>query len=468
MEITSDGEIMSNILVFLGPTLTISEARQILPKAWYHAPVEGGDILRVLRLKPDCIVIIDGYYEQRSSVWHKEILYALEIGIPVIGAASMGALRAAEMQYYGMIGVGKIYEDYFNGILTGDDEVAVLHQTGAGGYIPLNEALVNIRATIQQAIQEKIITARQGKSIIQTAKSLHYPQRSIVKACQLLPDDFSALFEWLKSGKHINQKKLDALAALHFVHQNFHNMKPLTRKKMEKTVFIRKLLIDVNTSTFNENYDFLPQHEKDLIHLKKQNPNIFRLVSELAELLAITYELGSSKALQQPVKLKDLNIKKSLDHYQKDTALTIIYWWAADILNQKNKDTHRLVEKYQRWTQLIFCRDETESVSLSRFIDQYALLWFCLDEITKMLQLRISIDDIQEKTGLFMEANHIYYREELKEFILNKISMEEFNEMLMSLAYLQIVFKARNFDFLLPEKNFSVINWLQKAYHSIQ
>jgi hypothetical protein len=466
MGITSDGELMSNILVFLGPTLAINEARQILPKAWYHAPVEGGDILRVLRLKPDCIVIIDGYYEQRASVWHKEILYALEIGIPVIGAASMGALRAAEMQYYGMIGVGKIYEDYFHGILTGDDEVAVLHQTGAGDYIPLNEALVNIRATIQQAVQEKIITDKQGQSIIHAAKSMHYSERSIVKACQLLPDDFSVLFEWLKSGKHINQKKLDTLAALHFVHQHFH-MKPVTREAMEKTIYIRKLLIDVNTSTFNESYDFLPQHEKDLIHLKKQNPNVFRLVSELAELLSITYELGSSKVLQQPVKLEDLNIKKSLDHYQKDTALTIIYWWVADILNQKNQDIHRLLEKYQRWTNLIFCRDEAESDFLSRFVEQYALLWFCLDEVTKMLRLTISVDDIQKKTSLFMEANHIYYVEELTEFINNKISMEEFNEMLMSLAYLQIVFKARNFDFLLTDKNVSVINWLQKAYQSI-
>ncbi len=457
---------MSNILVFLGPTLTIAEAQKILPKAWYHAPVEGGDILRVLRLKPDCIVIIDGCYEQRASVWHKEILYALEIGIPVIGAASMGALRAAEMQYYGMIGVGKIYEDYFNGILTGDDEVAVLHQTGAGGYIPLNEALVNIRATIQQAIKEKIITGKQGESIIQAAKNLHYSERCIVKVCQILSDDFSALFKWLESGKQINQKKLDALAALHFVHQHFP-LKPLEREKMEKTIYIRKLLIDVNTSTFNESYDFLPQHEKDLIHLKKQNSNLFCLVTELAELLSMAYELGCSKDLQQPIKLKDLKIKESIDHYQKDSALMIIYRWAADILNQQNQDIHHLLEKYQRWTQLIFCRDEAESDGLSRFIDQYALLWFCLDEITKMLRLRISVEDVRAKTSLFMEANHIYYMEELEEFIKNKISIEEFNEMLMSLAYLQIVFKARNFDFLLIEKNFSVINWLQKAYQSI-
>ena len=38
------------------------------------------------------IAIIDGYFERMAAVWHKEILVALERGIAVWGAASMGAL----------------------------------------------------------------------------------------------------------------------------------------------------------------------------------------------------------------------------------------------------------------------------------------------------------------------------------------------------------------------------------------
>ena len=208
MEIPSDGRMNKKIIVFLGPSLALDEARSILPNAWYHSPIECGDILRAMRLKPDGIVIIDGYYEQRAAVWHKEILYALEQGIPVIGAGSMGALRAAELNYFGMIGIGKIFEDYYEGRLNDDDEVAVLHGPRESGYTPLNDALVNIRATIAQAISEKVITVHQGEAIVASAKKIHYPQRTIVNAGKVLALDYSGLFSWLESGNGVNQKKL--------------------------------------------------------------------------------------------------------------------------------------------------------------------------------------------------------------------------------------------------------------------
>src|SRR5688572_32760283 len=48
-------------------------------------------------------------------------------GVRVFGAASMGALRAAELQPFGMIGVGQVFQAYRRGHLTDDDEVAVAH-----------------------------------------------------------------------------------------------------------------------------------------------------------------------------------------------------------------------------------------------------------------------------------------------------------------------------------------------------
>ncbi|OYW12122.1 MAG: hypothetical protein B7X34_02220, partial [Acidobacteriia bacterium 12-62-4] len=70
-----------------------------------------------------------GYFEQRLSVWHKEILWAMEAGIAVYGASSMGALRAAELAAYGMRGVGAIFEKFHSGEWLDDDEVAVSHAT---------------------------------------------------------------------------------------------------------------------------------------------------------------------------------------------------------------------------------------------------------------------------------------------------------------------------------------------------
>ena len=68
-----------NILVFAGPSLPLSEARQEID-AVFLPPVSEGDIYRATFERPDAIGIIDGYFENVPAVWHKEILYALQQG----------------------------------------------------------------------------------------------------------------------------------------------------------------------------------------------------------------------------------------------------------------------------------------------------------------------------------------------------------------------------------------------------
>jgi len=90
------------------------EARSVLD-ADYRPPARRGDVLAAARDGADIICLIDGVFFQDSSVAHKEILEALQMGVRVIGASSMGALRAAEMDVYGMEGVGEIYRAYRSG-----------------------------------------------------------------------------------------------------------------------------------------------------------------------------------------------------------------------------------------------------------------------------------------------------------------------------------------------------------------
>ena len=71
--------------------------------------------------------IVDGYFDTVPSVWHKEILVAMQRGVHVFGASSMGALRAAELHPFGMVGIGQVYEWYRDGTIDADDEVAVAH-----------------------------------------------------------------------------------------------------------------------------------------------------------------------------------------------------------------------------------------------------------------------------------------------------------------------------------------------------
>jgi hypothetical protein len=122
------------------------------------------------------VVIIDGYYRDRPSVRHKEILHLVGAGVVVIGAASMGALRAAELDGFGVRGVGRVYEWYRSGRVWGDDEVAVRHMLD--GYRGQSVALVNLRYGCELAVGQQVAGALVAEVLIEAAKSLVFDERS--------------------------------------------------------------------------------------------------------------------------------------------------------------------------------------------------------------------------------------------------------------------------------------------------
>lgn len=164
------------IVVFLGPSLPLTEAQDILD-AIYLPPVEQADLTSAITTyHPDVIGIVDGKFLQSLSVWHKEILFALEQGVRVYGASSMGALRAAETSEFGMIGVGEVFRLYASGELEDDDEVALVHGSAETGYLKLSEPLVNVRATLNLARDRGLLSTAQWKHITAIAKSIYFPE----------------------------------------------------------------------------------------------------------------------------------------------------------------------------------------------------------------------------------------------------------------------------------------------------
>ncbi len=139
---------MHRIIVFLGPSLDRESAEKILP-ADYRPPAKRGDLLRAVEDGAAIIGLIDGVFHQESAVAHREILTAMKKGVRVIGASSMGALRAAEMDTLGMTGIGEVYRMYKSGELESDDEVALVFDP-VSGY-SLSEPLINIRFTLRKA-----------------------------------------------------------------------------------------------------------------------------------------------------------------------------------------------------------------------------------------------------------------------------------------------------------------------------
>ncbi len=206
------------ICIFTGPTLPRAEAAKVLD-AEYLPPAAIGDVYRAAQKHPWAIGIIDGFFESTPSVWHKEVLWAMAQGIHVFGASSMGALRAAELADFGMVGIGPIFEAYRDGTLEDDDEVAVVHGPPELGYVQLNEAMVNIRATLKKAADDGVLSTATGAALVEIAKALYYKNRSYDRilseaAVRQVPgEEIVRLKSWLPKNQ-INQKRLDAVAML--------------------------------------------------------------------------------------------------------------------------------------------------------------------------------------------------------------------------------------------------------------
>lgn len=210
-----------NVIVFAGPTVSKSDVRSVLA-ADVRPPARRGDLLLAARTRPDAIGLIDGRFDGVPAVWHKEILWAMAQGIHVLGAASMGALRAAELHSFGMEGIGEIFTAYKNGELVADDEVAVAHGNEEEAYRAFTDPLVNIRATLQRAKDAKVISAATVDALISHERKQFYAERSFAQLLSFaeqssLPNsEVDALRSWLPSGK-VDQKRLDALELLDWI-----------------------------------------------------------------------------------------------------------------------------------------------------------------------------------------------------------------------------------------------------------
>ncbi|WP_024508948.1 TfuA-like protein [Bradyrhizobium sp. ARR65] len=206
-------------VIFAGPSLPPHVRPHVAGFEW-RPPLRRGDLYLAALQRPALIGIIDGYFETVPTVWHKEILWAMAQGIHVYGAASIGALRAAELAEFGMTGIGHIYRKFRAGELTDDDEVAVLHGPAEVNYVQVTEAMVNVRATVDRARKSGIVEPDLASALVETAKSLFYKDRTyeaILKRAtgrglaQAALDRFAA---WLPRGL-VDQKRIDAEEMLH-------------------------------------------------------------------------------------------------------------------------------------------------------------------------------------------------------------------------------------------------------------
>ncbi len=212
-----------SVAVLLGPSLGLEEARMHLD-ADYLPPARKGDIYRIMATGVKIIVLIDGVFHNTPSIWPREILSALEEGIQVIGAASMGALRAAELHRFGMVGYGTVFEWYRSGLIDGDDEVAVSHAEEEFGFRPLSEALVNIRYTLNRAVMDGVLSEERACQLLNYAKELYYPERSYDRLLSAyLPERERSVLRSYFAARGVNLKMMDAIGVLRHVSETQHS-----------------------------------------------------------------------------------------------------------------------------------------------------------------------------------------------------------------------------------------------------
>lgn len=167
---------MSAVL-FLGPSLP-GLHRRSPARIDLRPPAAQGDLLRAVDAGYRLIGLVDGVFGHEPAVWHKEILAALAAGARVLGAASMGALRAAELHPFGMEGVGTIFAAYRDGLLEADDEVALLHGPAELGWPALSEPMVNLRATLARLARRGVIGHGEAARVARVLAARFYPERT--------------------------------------------------------------------------------------------------------------------------------------------------------------------------------------------------------------------------------------------------------------------------------------------------
>jgi hypothetical protein len=219
---------MFKVIVYAGLSISYEESREILDsndnlEVIYKPPIRRGDILEDIKENPDVIGIIDGVFHQSPSVAHKEILKVIEHGITVVGGSSMGALRASELDSFGMIGIGYVYNEYASGNIASDDDVAVALNSET--LEKLSEALVNIDYIFKEAVKENIIDQKEQKELLHIAKSIYYPKRNysiILKKSNLDDDKKNKLITFITNSKDI--KKEDGKDVLTYIKNMMEKM----------------------------------------------------------------------------------------------------------------------------------------------------------------------------------------------------------------------------------------------------
>lgn len=198
--------------------------------AEYRPPAKKGDFLRLGLLSEISMVgLVDGMFMQDYPPTPIEVYQLVaKKNIIVVGAASLGALRAVELERFGMIGVGKIFELYRTGKVNADDEVAVTFDETS--YKLQSEAMIDIRFNLFLAEKRGIISTHIRKMLSHVAKKVYFPLRNyndildyLVKSTPEYADQFEVFRSYISSNR-VSLKELDTIKLIKYIKARYEQL----------------------------------------------------------------------------------------------------------------------------------------------------------------------------------------------------------------------------------------------------
>jgi hypothetical protein len=207
----------SKTIVYFGPSIAAPEVSGLVA-ATHAPPVRRGD-LAALDEDYRVVVILDGEFGQNMSVSPKEILAVLGGGRTVIGASSMGALRASELDRYGMIGVGWVYDRFRKSAVRNDADVALIYSPF--DFKPMTVPMVDLEYWMEMASAAGLIAGRERAGLLKAARRIFFADRTTDRLLEALRhavggDTLEALLAF-SAGTIPSVKSIDAMAALRLV-----------------------------------------------------------------------------------------------------------------------------------------------------------------------------------------------------------------------------------------------------------
>jgi hypothetical protein len=217
------------VIIFLGPSLSHERARRIFAGADYRPPAKKGDLLR-LAADPEVrmVGLVDGVFLQDYPPTPIEVYQlARKQGVLLAGAASLGALRAVELEKFGMVGIGRVFQLYRSGRINADDEVAVTFAPEEESYGLQSEAMIDIRYNLYLAYKKSIISRQAKVAIARVAKGIYFPHRNYAHIIEEAKKKHPSLegeidlFKGYIASNRKSLKEIDAIKLVKYLKERF-------------------------------------------------------------------------------------------------------------------------------------------------------------------------------------------------------------------------------------------------------